>query len=130
MGKGCITSKSSKHKLNSKSLTESELITTDCMMPAILWTNEFMRAQEYAVNDSIIYQDNKSAILLEKNSKASSGKKTKHLNIRYFFIKDRSDKGEIRIEYCPTDDMLADYFTKPLQGAKFVKFRKGIMGME
>ena len=45
-----------------------------------------------------------------------------------FFVKDRIDKGEIRIEYCPSLDMLADYFSKPLQGYLFKKFRGVIMG--
>ena len=45
-----------------------------------------------------------------------------------FFVKDRVDKDEIKIEYCPTGDMLADYFTKPLQGSMFNKFRNVIMG--
>ncbi len=50
------------------------------------------------------------------------------MSIRYFFVKDRVDKGEITVEYCPTHAMLADYFTKPLQGALFRKFRDVIMG--
>ena len=40
------------------------------------------------------------------------------------------DKGEIKIEYCPTEYMLADYFTKPLQGKSFREMRKVIMGYE
>jgi len=39
-----------------------------------------------------------------------------HMNIKYFFIKDRVDKGEITIKFCPTEEMVADHFTKPLQG--------------
>ena len=54
-----------------------------------------------------MYQDNKSAILLENNGRASSSKKTKNLNIRYFFITDRIKTGELHIEYCPTDNMVA-----------------------
>jgi hypothetical protein len=47
-----------------------------------------------------------------------------------FFIKDRVDGGNIRIEYCPTEIMIADYFTKPLQGQAFKKLKKVIMGYE
>ena len=78
-----------------------------------------MEAQGYHVKDTIVYQDNQSAILLEKNGRASSGKRTRHINIRYFFVTDRVANGEVTIEYCPTKEMLADYFTKPLQGAQF-----------
>jgi len=67
-------------------------------------------------------------MLLERNGKASSSKRTKHINVRYFFITDRISKGEVRVEWCPTKDMVADFMTKPLQGSAFRKFRDLIMG--
>ena len=77
-----------------------------------------------------MFQDNQSAILLENNGRASSSRRTKHLNIRYFFITDRIKKGELKIKYCLTDDMVADFFTKPLQGKKFVQSRKILMNLK
>jgi hypothetical protein len=65
---------------------------------------------------------------LEPNGRGSSGKRTRHIAVRYFFIADRVKSKEIRIEYFPTAMMLADYFTKPLQGALFRKMREMIMG--
>jgi hypothetical protein len=94
-------------------------------MPAILWTRYIFKAQGYAVLDNFLLQDNKSAILLERNGKASSSKRTKHIAIRYFFITDRVAKGDLTIAWCPTKDM-----TKPLQGASFRKFRDFIMGVQ
>ena len=88
-----------------------------------------MKAQGYDVRDNVLFQDNKSAILLEKNGKASSSKRTKHINIRYFFITDRVEKGDVSLIWCPTGDMIGDYMTKPLQGALFRKFRDQIMGV-
>jgi len=88
-----------------------------------------MEAQGYQVQDNILFQDNKSAILLEKNGKASSSKRTKHVNIRYFFITDRVNKGDVSLVWCPTGDMIGDFMTKPLQGALFRKFRDQIMGV-
>ena len=67
-------------------------------------------------------------MLLERNGKASSSKRTKHINVRYFFITDRISKGEVRVEWCPTKEMVADFMTKPLQGSIFTKFRDLIMG--
>ena len=81
------------------------------------------------MKDNILYQDNKSSILLEKNGKMSSGKRTKHINVRYFFITDRASKGELSIEWCPTANMVGDFATKPLHGALFRKFRDMIMGV-
>jgi hypothetical protein len=52
------------------------------------------------VTDNILYQDNQSATLLEKNGTRSSGKRTRHLDIRYFFITDRVDKKKVRVAYC------------------------------
>ena len=130
LGKGSVFSKSTKQKINATSSTEAELVGTyECMLE-ILWTNYFLKAQGYKYEKSMVYQDNKSAILLEKNGKMSSSKQTKHINIRYYFIQDRWNKGEVDIKYCPTDEMIGDFFTKPLQGKKFVGFRKSIQGLE
>ena len=128
MGKGTISGKSRKQQLTVKSSTEAELVGVDDCLGAVLWTNYFLEAQGYKSKDTIIYQDNKSAILLEKNGRRSSSQRTKHINIRYFFVTDRIANGEIKIEYCPTNDMIADYFSKPLQGTQFIKFRDEIMG--
>ena len=65
---------------------------------------------------------------LEKNGRASAGQKLWHIHIRYFFIKARIKKGEINLIYCNTKNMIVDYFTKPLQGALFQRFRDIIMG--
>ena len=82
----------------------------------------FLQEQGYKNTVPVLYQDNKSAILLEKNGQKSSSKRTKHINVRYFFIKDRIENGELQVEYCPTEEMLADFFTKPLQGKLLEKF--------
>jgi hypothetical protein len=82
-----------------------------------------MESQGYMVNDNIVYQDNKSSILLEKDGKASSGKCTKHMNIRYFFITDQICNNKASVVWCPTGDMIADFATKSLlQGALFKKW--------
>ena len=79
--------------------------------------------------NTILNQDNQSTIKLSENGKASSGKGTRHINIRYFFITDRIARKEVAIQYCPAKEMVADYFTKPLQGELFYKFRDQIMGV-
>ena len=101
----------------------------DDMMPSILWTRQFLKEQGYNVKDNVIFQDNKSTMLLERNGKSSSSKRTKHINVRYFFITDRISKGEVRVEWCPTKDMIADFMSKPLQRPLFKKFRDLIMGI-
>jgi hypothetical protein len=82
-------------------------------MPSVTWTRYFLQEQGYDMQPSLIYQDNKSAMLLEENGKASSLKRTKHINVQYFFVKDKIEKGEVRLEHCPTEEMWADINTKP-----------------
>ena len=57
-------------------------------------------------------------------------KRTNHIDTHYFFITDRIDKKEIKVEYCPTGDILGDFFTKPLQGSLFRKLRAKVMNLK
>ena len=130
LGRGSVYSTSVTQRLNTKSSTETELVAVDDIMPQLLWTMYFLGEQGYTVGKSRLYQDNKSTILLEKNGRRSSGKRTRHINIRYYFIHDRVKAGEVDIEHCPTEDMWGDFFTKPLQGKKFRRFQAQILGKE
>ena len=127
-GIGAAHTKSATSKINVKSATESELVATAEYLPYTLWFRHFMEAQGYELKDNVVYQDNKSAILMEINGRNSWTRNSRHINIRYFWIKDRVDGNEIRIEYLPTHIMLADYYTKPLQGSRFKVLREYIMG--
>ena len=129
LGRGFPTVSSTKQKLNTRSSTESELVGADDFMPAVLWTRYFMLSQGYHVRDTIMHQDNMATELLENNGKASSSRRTKHINIRYFFITDRIKKGELTVKWCPTEEMIGDFMTKPVQGKLFKKFRDLIMGI-
>ena len=128
MGLGVLHAKCSKQKLNVKSSTEAELVGTSEYLPYNLWLLLFLSAQGYEIKDNVLYQDNQSTILMLKNGRNSCTGNSRHIHIRYFFVKDRVDKKELRIEYCPSLIMLADFFTKPLQGLLFQKFRDVIMG--
>ena len=98
-------------------------------MPVILWRQYFLDVQGYGVKENKVFQDTQSAILLEKNERHStSSHHTCHINIHYFFVADQVEKGTLRIEYCPTKSMLADYMLKPLQGPLFQKFKDQLLG--
>ena len=129
LGQGGVYSKSSKQRLNTKSSTEAELVAASDMSGQILWTLYFLQEQGYMVEENRVYQDNQSAILMERNGTLSSSQRTRHIKVRYFFIKDKIEDGEMQVVYCPTEDMVGDFFTKPLQGQKFVDFRKLILGL-
>ena len=61
---------------------------------------------------------------------ASVGKRMKHLNIKYFFVKDLVERGDLSVEWCPTASMVADFLTKPLQGKLFFDFRRSLLGAQ
>ena len=129
LGRGSVINKSSKQKINTRSSTEAEVVGVNDAMTMILWTRLFLEEQGVIVKDNIIQQDNQSSILLEKNGKESSGKQTRHMEIRYFFVTDAIKRGMARIDYCPTELMHADFFTKPLQGQLFRAHRAMILGL-
>mgnify|MGYP006181154639 FL=1 len=86
LGKGMIYATSTRQKINIRSSTEGELVDVNDVMPQVLWNRYFLEAQGYDITDSLIYQDNQGAILLENNGFSSSSKWTRHINIRYFFV--------------------------------------------
>lgn len=92
LGKGMIMGSSKKQKINPQSSTEVEIVGVDNYARPILWTNYFMEAQGFKPRKTVIYQDNQSAILLEKNGCESSGKRRRHMNIKYFFYQRSSRK--------------------------------------
>ena len=123
LGKGAIYVKSGKQKIVSKSSTEAELIGLSDSASQAIWTRDFLTYQGYKMPPAAMYQDNTSTITLTEKG-YSTAERTRHINIRYFFIKDRVETGELEIIYLPTKEMIADILTKPLQGSLFSKLRR------
>ena len=84
IGKGCVTNMLKKKKVNTTSSTISELVGVHKSTPQVLWTKSFLRNQWFKIDDATLYQDNKSAMLLEKNGRASTSIRKKHIDILYF----------------------------------------------
>ena len=129
LGQGAVYSGSKKQKMNTRSSTEAEIVGRDDYVGPMLWTRYFLEHQGFKVKDNICYQDNESAIKLGVNGRASSTKRTRHLDIRLFYMADLVEKQLVTIKYCPTDEMDGDLQTNPLQGKKYHRFRRQIMGM-
>ena len=130
LGKGCFFVQSTKQKLVSKSSTEAEIIGVSDGLGEVIWARNFIAHQlgQTEVKPAIVFQDNMSTMaLIEKGRSTSS--RTKHINIRYFFVKDRVESGEVVIKYLPTEEMVADMMTKPLQGTLFRKLRARLLNM-
>ena len=117
--------KSTKQKINTKSSTESELVGLSDSASVVLWFRYFLIYQGYNIKNIDIFQDNMSTIKMIKNG-YSNNEKSRHINIRYYFLTDRIKNGEINVKYISTENMLADILTKPLQGQLFTKLRNKI----
>jgi len=128
-GKGAMINVSKKLGLVTNSSTETEIVATGERLPKCTWFRYFRIAQGEPIVEDLLMQDNKSSMLLQKNGLFSVGKGSKHIHIRYFFATDKIEKKELKLIYCPTDKMIADYSTKPLQGAKFIEFRDQMQGI-
>lgn len=68
-----------------------------------------------------MFEDNQGAIALAKNPEFH--KRTKHIDIRYHFVREKVENGQMVLEYCPTQDMLTDIMTKPITTAQFDALR-------
>jgi len=128
LGRGANKCKSTKQKLITKSSTEAEVVGSSDYLPNTIWAKMFLAEQGYELTKNIFYQDNQSTIRLEKNGRASCGQKSRHIDICYFLMQDRFESEGISVVYCPTDEMLANFFTKPLHGSLFRKFRAVLLG--
>ena len=127
-GRGIICSKSSKRKINANSSTKAELVGFCDFLPYPLWLLLFLKHQGYTLDKNVIFQDNESAVRLEKNGRNSCTGNSRHIDIKYFFVKDRIDNRDVSISYCPTLNMLADFYTKATQGSLFEKNWDVLMG--
>ena len=108
---------------------ETELVGVDDKINKVIWTKKFVEKQGFIVNTNIIYQDNQSSIKLENNGKESSGKRTRHFDIKLFYITNMIKNNEVEVRYCPTQAMIGDYMSKPLIGNKFENLRDYIMNL-
>ena len=135
-----LMSMSCKQKLVTKSSTEAKLVAVDNVMMFFMWEKYFFQDHakdlpdtsilEDLCNFNVIEQDNTSAIQLEQNGKQSSTRRTRHINIRYFYLMDKVKNSEVSIVYKPTHDMISDYLKKPLQGKLFAKHQDALLGLE
>ena len=114
-GRGSVYAKLSKKQINVKSSTEGEIVGASEFLPYHIWYKNFMEAQGYEIQETTFHQDNKSSIQIENNGLISCGQKSHYINVRYCFLKDRLTGNNIKVIYCPTERMVADFMSKPVQ---------------
>jgi len=126
LGQGCVMARSVKQRINTKSSCEAELVAASDNLGEAMHLRSFLIDQGHAVDPIILFQDNMATMQLLENGKFSSIR-SKHIDRKYFWIKDQIEKRVVTVQYTPTENMLADLFTKPLQGDKFVGLRNAVM---
>jgi hypothetical protein len=126
-GQGPVFVKSVKQKMNTKSSMEAEIVAVENVFPQALWLLEFCRGLGYEVGPAKLLQDNKSAIILHEKGYSSS-EKSRHIAIKFFFVKDCIERGDAVVTYVSTENMIADVLTKPLQGQLFRLQRARLLG--
>ena len=124
---GPIYSRSAKQKHTARSSTEAELIALDESILQVIWTRNLMIELGYPMKPAIVHQDNQSTMILAEKGMSTS-KRTKHIEVRHFYIKEKLDLGEITLVYTPTNQMVADILTKPLQGSLHQNLRDKLIG--
>jgi hypothetical protein len=124
---GAVTYSSKKQGSVALSSTESEYMAILHALKEQIWLHRFLREIGYDINkQNVIYCDNQSAIALAHNPEHHA--RTKHIDIQYHFVRNCVEDGRTRLEYCPTEDMVADGLTKALGPERHKRLAK-MMGM-
>jgi hypothetical protein len=121
LGRSLVSWASRKQNWVALSTAEAEYIAAGHCCAQLLWMRQTLRDYGYKFSKVPLLCDNESAIRMEDNPVEHS--RTKHIDIRYHFLRDHQQKGDIKIVYVSTHNQLADIFTKPLDEKTFSKLR-------
>jgi hypothetical protein len=121
LGRSLVSWASKKQNSVALSTAEAEYIAVGHCCAQLLWMRQTLRDYGYELTKVSLLYDNESAIRMADNPVEHS--RTKHIAIRYHFLRDHQQKGDIEIAYINTKEQLADIFTKPLDEQTFTKLR-------
>jgi hypothetical protein len=128
LGRGAVSYKSRKQSRVAKSTCEAQYyLAADATKEAIHIRHMLSEIFSRPVSGTTtIWEDNHNCIAYSLNALVSE--KTKHIDMKYHFVKDHVQLGTVKLRYLPTGDMVADMLTKPLPGPALVKHRNAILG--
>ena len=126
IGRGPFIVASSKQKINAKSSYEAEIIALSDKCSNVIWMREFLLAQGIQMGPAKVREDNQSTIVSVMKGRGTS-ERTKHIKVRQFWMKGNVDEGDMVFVHTPTENMIADILTKPLQGEMFTRLRKALL---
>jgi hypothetical protein len=117
---------SKKQRVVALSTCEAELYAEAAAMQEVIWLRGLLNELGlHTAMSSVIYGDNQSAIAVTKNG--IKGERTKHVDIKYHFVTETVERGDVTLKWIPTGDQQADIFTKALPPPVFGNFRRQLM---
>jgi hypothetical protein len=119
LGDKLVSWQSKKQDCTSLSSTEAEYVAMSACCAQVIWMGTQLMDYGYLFNKILMYCDSKSAIAISCNTVLHS--KSKHIDLRYHFIKEHVEKGTIELYFVGTEYQLADLFTKPLPPGRFTE---------
>lgn len=125
LGSGVFSWCSKKQEIVAQSTAEAEFIAATAAANQALWLRKVLFDLHMVQNEGTeIFVDNQAAIAISRNPVFHG--KTKHFNIKLYFLREVQQTGKVKLAYCKSEDQLADLFTKPLPVGKFELLRKMI----
>ena len=121
-----ISWRSQRQSVVAQSTAEAELMSASLAAQEAIHLRMLLGEMGLKQGPIKIYEDNQPCIKIAENPINSD--RTKHIHVRFFFVRERVQRNEIQLEYKPTNEMVADCLTKSLESTKVVGFRKAIMG--
>lgn len=125
LGISLVSWSSRKQSSVAQSTAEAEYVAAATSCSQVLWISSTLRDFGLELGTVPLYYDNTSAIHIAKNPVQHS--RTKHIDIRFHFLRDRVEKGDIVLYFVETDFQFADIFTKPLDTSRFVRLRSELV---
>jgi len=120
---------SKKQHLVSASSTEAELVALCQGGESTLWTRDLLEELGFKQETTTIEQDNRSTIILANRGPGKGGN-SKAIKVKYFWISQYIDDGSIKLDYVPTETLIADGFTKPLEPKRFKEWRARVLNID
>lgn len=123
LGSGAISWSAKKQPIVTLSTTEAEFVAATACACQAIWLRRLLEELKFKqIEATKIFCDNDSAIQLSKNPVLHG--RSKHIDVKFYFLRDLSNNGTIDLIYCRSEDQVADIFTKALKTESFMKLRR------